>query len=162
MADPAVGVEERGHGTGSAYKGGCRCPACQNFNTRRCAAKRKRARERDPRIAARRAAQEAAEARARTEVLVQPVAGARFRRAAALSVEGDTRRRLLCLLAAYADAGEASPPIRVLLLRLGLTNAAQIDALLRSLERDGLLHVRWGDSERHERNTYELRLGAPV
>jgi hypothetical protein len=74
-----------------------------------------------------------------------------------VTVTGTKRHRLLCLLAAYADAGVCSPSMRELLGRLDLKNAMQVDALLRALQRDGLVRVRWGEGE-HERNVYELRL----
>jgi hypothetical protein len=71
-----------------------------------------------------------------------PVAGPLFRRAAALPIPGEKRRRLLSLLAAWADAGETSPPMRDLVKRLGHT-PKKIDQLLSSLGTDGWIAVEW-------------------
>jgi hypothetical protein len=156
IADEAV---EPWHGTAAGYRDRrCRCPACRNYNTRRHKARRRRARDRDPRVVALRAANEASLARES----VEPIAGERFRRAATLDIEGAKRRKLLCLLAAYADAGEPSPPMRELVRRLGLPKRTNIDGLLKLLERDGFLRVRWGSQERDERNVYDLRLPHPA
>jgi DNA-binding transcriptional ArsR family regulator len=92
----------------------------------------------------------------------QPRAGANFVQAARTPVGGDKRRRLLCLLAAYADVGVDDPPIRSLSRRLRLP-VPTIDELLKQLERDGLVSIRWKagqpNTEGHRRNRYELRLG---
>ena len=88
-------------------------------------------------------------------MIANPVAGSTFRRVAALPVEGHKRRKLLCLLAAYADAGEPNPPVRILAQRLHLP-VRKVDALLRRLEADGYLRVA---RERDQRNRYELLLG---
>jgi hypothetical protein len=72
----------------------------------------------------------------------RPVAGPRFRRAAALPIQGEKRRRLLSLLAAWADVGETSPPMRDLVKRLGHT-PKKMDQLLASLAADGWIAVEW-------------------
>ena len=103
-----------------------------------------------------------------TRERVRPVAGPLFRQVAALGVErigGTKRRKLLALLAAYADAGESSPSARVLVATLGLPGGRWLafrtfDHLLGLLERDGLLRVErspWGSNER---NRYTLTLDA--
>jgi hypothetical protein len=90
-----------------------------------------------------------------------PTAGPLFRRAAALPITGAKRRRLCCLLAAFADAGECSPPMRDLAKRLGQT-PKKIDQLLSSLDADGWIAVEWagpgrpGDRGGTHRNRYQL------
>src|SRR5687767_7016507 len=95
-----------------------------------------------------------------------PVAGPIFKRAAALPVEGAKRRKLLCLLAAYADAGETSPAMVELARRLEL-DPVVVDHLLDALVRDGLLKVEWAGKGRPgarasagRRNVYALVLEA--
>jgi DNA-binding Lrp family transcriptional regulator len=83
-------------------------------------------------------------------------------------VGGTKRRKLLVLIAAYADAGEPSPPMRQLSDRLGLP-AKVIDRLLDRLEQDGWLTVEWAGNSNapagarwdggHRRNRYVLRNG---
>jgi DNA-binding MarR family transcriptional regulator len=87
----------------------------------------------------------------------EPRAGELFALAAKVPAGGAQRRKLLLLLAAYADAGEPSPPVRQLAKRLRMPIGG-VDALLKLLERDGHLVVHWraGDGRR---NLYELRLG---
>lgn len=98
--------------------------------------------------------------------LRKPVAGPLFTCAVTLPVEGGKRHKLLCLLAAYADAGEHSPPAATLAEQVGLPKHAQrgIDDLLRTLERAGYLRVEWGNPKHHERNRYVVLLdgGAAV
>jgi len=87
-------------------------------------------------------------------MIANPVAGSTFRRAAALPIDGRKRRKVVCLLAAYADAGEPNPPVRLLAERLNLRVQA-VDALLRRLEQDGHLRV---ERAANQRNRYELVL----
>jgi len=61
---------------------------------------------------------------------------------------------LYVLLAAYADAGEASPSAATLCKRLGI-DIKTLDALLRRLERDGHLRVAWRQGP-SQRNVYSL------
>ena len=91
----------------------------------------------------------------------KPVAGLLFRQAARLDGAHTQRGRLLALIAAYADAGCDSPPFNVLLGPLGIEDGKQLDALLRQLQREGLLRVRWGSKAKRERNVYRVRLDAP-
>ena len=87
---------------------------------------------------------------------VEPVLGPTAK--AAMRVEtGSKRRRLLVLIAAFADAGEASPAAGTLAVRLGV-KVRVIDALLAALEREGLLAVERGDVTRSERNRYRVTL----
>lgn len=98
-----------------------------------------------------------------------PIAGPLFRAALDVPLARDDHerdnRKLLCLIAAYADAGQPSPTVRNLARRVGFTGkhrAMKIDKRLRELERDGVLVVTWADKEarqRGERNEYELRIG---
>jgi hypothetical protein len=93
-----------------------------------------------------------------TATKTKPVAGPLFKQAAALPIEGGKRRKRLCLLAAYADAGEPSPRVRDLARITGF-EVPQIDQLLRTLQRDGHLNVRWrASSHQQRRNVYELHL----
>jgi hypothetical protein len=88
----------------------------------------------------------------------QPVAGPLFKQAARLDVGGAKRRRLLCLLAAYADAGEHSPTVRQLAQQAKIPGGwRKVDQLLRLLERDGVVEVRWA-KHGQARNVYELYL----
>jgi hypothetical protein len=97
-----------------------------------------------------------------TATTAKPVAGPTFRAAAALPVDGAKRRRLLCLLAAYADAGEHSPRMRELSRITGF-EVPMIDQLLKALQRDGYVRVPWraSDHHPHRRNVYELTFGGP-
>jgi hypothetical protein len=95
----------------------------------------------------------------------QPTAGPLFKWAAKQDVGGQKRRRLLCLVAAYADAGEPSPPAYELARRAGipLNPSPQVfDGLLKALVRDGLLEVRWKAGKPGptggRRNVYTLKL----
>lgn len=87
-----------------------------------------------------------------------PVAGPLFMAARSAPTGGAKRRKLLCTIAGYADAGETSPPARELARWTGL-EIEHIDVLLSALERDGLLRVR-RKAGPCRRNVYELRLGA--
>jgi hypothetical protein len=98
---------------------------------------------------------------------VKPLAGPRFRRASALPMEGRKRRRLLLLLAAFADAGEHSPRAVDLCTRAGIRSPVALDHLLDQLVEAGLLEVEWARSgppgrraALHDgrRNVYTLRL----
>lgn len=72
---------------------------------------------------------------------------------AAMRVEtGEKRRKLLVLIAAYADAGEESPAVATLAARTGL-KVKKLDLLLCSLTRDGHLHVT---RTRNKRNRYQV------
>jgi hypothetical protein len=95
---------------------------------------------------------------------VEPVLGPLARRAARLPPSYPLEKKhrlLLTLIAAYADAGEQSPPVRELARRLGLGNepgaARKIDKRLRGLERAGVLTVAWRASN-GGRNVYTLHL----
>jgi DNA-binding PadR family transcriptional regulator len=89
----------------------------------------------------------------------KPVLGPLAKQALQLKLEGRKRRKLLVLLAAYADA-DVQPSARMLRERMGDVSAGQVDALLKALERDGLIRVGWragpGEDPFHRRNTYEL------
>ncbi len=102
---------------------------------------------------------------ARAVSVPDPVPGENFRRATALPIEGTKRRKLLCLLAAYADAGETSPAMRELCRRTGIEDPRVVDGVLRTLIADGYLDVRWAPQgararglPEHPRNVYTLRL----
>jgi hypothetical protein len=86
-----------------------------------------------------------------------PVLGPRARHAADISKtwQGDTGRRVLILIAAYADAGEISPSVRELTTRLKLT-IEQLDTELRKLAAGGLIWVEWRADPRGNRNRYRL------
>jgi hypothetical protein len=87
-----------------------------------------------------------------------PIAGVRFKAAAALAIEGTKRRKLLCLIAAYQDAGHA-PSVRELAERIdGVRSVRQLDGLLRALERDEWLRVEWSSKGSRRRNVYTVRL----
>ena len=83
-----------------------------------------------------------------------PLAGARFKAAAALPITGSKRRKLLCLIAAYQDAGHA-PSVRQLAERIDGVDWRGVDALLKRLVADGWIEVRW--AKHGQRNHYELR-----
>jgi hypothetical protein len=98
----------------------------------------------------------------------EPVLGPLARTAARVPLRPPlerSHRLLLTLIAAFADAGEQSPPVSELARRLGLNGPRQVavgkvDKRLKDLERAGLLDVRWKASQHeHPRNVYELRLG---
>jgi hypothetical protein len=75
-------------------------------------------------------------------VVNPPVMGPLARRACALPVEGEKRRRLVILLAAYADAngGRCAPSTGELLARLGsVRDAKKLYGLVRRLDEDGLV-----------------------
>lgn len=63
-------------------------------------------------------------------------------------------RKLLCLLAAYADGGNESPTMRVLASRMAIT-MPEVMWLLRSLEIEGWIEVEWTLSYTTP-NKYEL------
>src|SRR5690348_9018925 len=88
---------------------------------------------------------------------VKPRAGETFRAVARLQIAGQQRRKLLALIAAYADAGERSPRVKLLAATLGV-HPGGIDSLLHMLVDDGLLVVRWGDKTKFERNAYTVLL----
>lgn len=89
---------------------------------------------------------------------VTPKAGPTFRAVAALSIEHPNARKLLALIAAYADAGEPSPRAKVLQRRAGFDYMAQVDGNLRRLEEAGLLEIQWGDQKKKQRNRYRVIL----
>jgi len=66
-------------------------------------------------------------------------------------------RRLLLLLAAYADAGEGSPSARELSERMHCS-VKRIDTLCRVLYGEGVLLVRRRAERGTQRNVYKLRL----
>ena len=72
-----------------------------------------------------------------------PVMGPRARAAAGLTIEGEKRRKLLVLLAAYADGNDAvcRPPTSEMLARTGIPNAKKLFGVLRRLEADGLIRA---------------------
>jgi DNA-binding MarR family transcriptional regulator len=67
-----------------------------------------------------------------------PVAGPLFRQVAALKLEGVKRRKLLALIAAFADAGQDRPTVAELAERLKL-DQRKVISLLDRLVQDGLL-----------------------
>jgi hypothetical protein len=87
--------------------------------------------------------------------LRDPVLGELARRALCVDAGGRKRRKLLVLLAAYADAGVEDPPLQALMRRAGIPTAHKADALLRTLETQGLIRVDWA-AGRPRRNHYEL------
>jgi biotin operon repressor len=68
----------------------------------------------------------------------KPVAGPTFRRVAAMNIAGGKRRKVLALIAAYADGGCRPPTTGQLARHLGLS-PQKVAALLKRLERDGLV-----------------------
>lgn len=79
---------------------------------------------------------------ATSERVCPPVMGERARVACGVEVGGAKRRRLLVLLAAYADAGGGvcNPPVDELLGRIPSIGSAQkLFGLARRLEADGLI-----------------------
>jgi hypothetical protein len=97
--------------------------------------------------------------------LPDPVLGPLAKRAMRVDPGGNKRRKLLVLIAAYADAGEPSPPVKALARRLGIRKVQDVDHLLRRLARDGHVEVAWRASEPGpggaRRNVYRLRLEEP-
>lgn len=87
----------------------------------------------------------------------EPVMGPLTRQAMNVPLRGEPRR-LLVLLAAYADAGERSPSARELSARMHCS-VKRIDTLCRLLYREGLLSVRRRAERGTQRNVYKLRLG---
>lgn len=86
----------------------------------------------------------------------QPVLGPAAKAAARLPIDGTKRRKVLVLIAAYADAGEKSPSIRELAERARLDRLIVANVVDR-LARDGLLEVDWRAGP-DRRNVYRLRL----
>ncbi|HET7052461.1 MAG TPA: hypothetical protein VFI09_00920 [Solirubrobacterales bacterium] len=78
--------------------------------------------------------------------------GPNTRRALVLPVEGTKRRKVLVLIAAYADAGRDDPAISELSQRSGLTYR-QVVFVVDRLEADGWLEVR---RSHQRRNRYRL------
>ncbi len=78
------------------------------------------------------------------------------RQAMTVPLRGDPRR-LLILLAAYADAGERSPSARDLSGRMRCS-VKRIDTLCRVLYGEGVLSVRWRAEPGTQRNVYKLSL----
>jgi DNA-binding MarR family transcriptional regulator len=70
----------------------------------------------------------------------RPIAGPLFRQAAALHRGSPDHRRVLCLLAGFADAGEHRPTMPDLCERIRLPEH-RIFALIDDLERDGWVTV---------------------
>jgi len=68
----------------------------------------------------------------------------------------EKRRKLLVLIAAYADAGEQSPAVRTFALKLRIS-INSVDQLLGALERDGFVEI---ERRKHERNRYQLKVGS--
>lgn len=66
------------------------------------------------------------------------------------------RRRLVILLAAYADGGNTSPPMRSLAARTH-TTVPNVMYLLRWLEQYRWVEIEWA-TEPHMSNTYKLNL----
>jgi len=96
----------------------------------------------------------------------EPIAGPLFRAALKAELADDPHqrdnRKLLALIAAFADAGESSPTVRDLAKRVGFAGkyrTKKLDKRLRELERDGALVVLWGNKSQLERNRYELTFG---
>jgi hypothetical protein len=84
---------------------------------------------------------------------VEPVLGPLARAAAKTPVGGSKRRKLLVLLAAYADAGESSPGAATLATRLKVPMRV-FDGLLAALERDG-----WSKSSAGRESAIATRCG---
>jgi hypothetical protein len=77
-------------------------------------------------------------------VVNPPVMGVRARRACALPVEGEKRRRLLVLLAAFADGndGVCRPSTGELLGRIpAMRDAKKLFGVARRLEEDGYIRL---------------------
>jgi hypothetical protein len=99
---------------------------------------------------------------------IQPLMGPRARAAFKLPIEGQKRRKLLVLIAAYADAGECSPGWRQLGPRLAFLGwqdpptrkiATRFTQLFDALEREGWLEITQPTGqERAERKRAVYRL----
>lgn len=78
-----------------------------------------------------------------------------------LPIEGEKRRRVLAVIAAFQDEGH-QPSLAEIAERANLDRGwRQAQALVLRLERGGLLRVRWvgrGGQARWLRNRYELLL----
>jgi hypothetical protein len=93
-------------------------------------------------------------------VTAPPIAGSLFREVAGIPTEtigGNKRKRLLALLAAFADAGEERPPVRLLARQARLGSRKAVVQLLKQLEEDRWIRVSWA-SGYGERNRYRLTL----
>lgn len=76
-----------------------------------------------------------------TPAEITPVAGARFRKAAGFKAQlSPVDLRIICLVAAYADAGERSPSMKQLSARLGLPRY-EINGTLYDLARRRIVWV---------------------
>lgn len=91
--------------------------------------------------------------------MVAPVLGPLARGAARMKIvddQGGRLRRLLILIAAFADAGEDAPLVADLACRLGV-NAGAIPSMLRELARQDLIYIR-RSLQRAERYRYAYEL----
>ena len=72
---------------------------------------------------------------------VQPIMGPLARGACALPIEGSKRRKLVVLIAAYADAGVCHPSTHALLERIPEMkgSAKKLYGCVRRLQEDGLI-----------------------
>jgi hypothetical protein len=91
---------------------------------------------------------------------IRPVAGHRFRAVAQLPVKGAKRRKLLALLAAFADAGVYDPPVSELAERLHLEPVV-IAGLAIALAEAGFL-VEDGGRRPPDRLPYRLLESSPA
>lgn len=75
--------------------------------------------------------------------LVVPVLGSLAKAAMRLPIDGQKRRKLLILIAAYNDGGTSLPPEAELLSRLSFLagDPRKLRGLVQALERDGWLQV---------------------
>jgi hypothetical protein len=92
---------------------------------------------------------------------VQPQAGPLFARVAKMPIADAELRRVLALIAAYADAGQDDPALNELGRRLDIS-WGRVESCIRVLEHDGLLAVRWVTDEekaRKVRNRYRVLAG---
>lgn len=80
-----------------------------------------------------------------------PIRGPLFERVVGLRVEGEKRKKTLALIAAFADAGQASPSLEDLAARLKL-KPPQVAGLIGRLQADGYLvvHGKWKRPRRYE------------
>lgn len=83
----------------------------------------------------------------------QPVAGPTFRRAAGLRVEGNKKRKVLLLIAAYLDAG-VQPSVTMIARRAGLPRYVVL-SIIPGLGRAGLLRIT-PPVDHNDRNVYEI------